>query len=162
AQHARRDTKTRLPRKLTLVLTVGTDRQFSRLCATLGASPLARDDRFVTNELRVQNRQGLRESLESALAPRPAHHWTKELTAQGVPAGAVNNIADAFPLATELGLAPVADTADGDPRLGRRVANPISLSGTPVTYRTRAPHLGEHSADIRNWLDELETRRDTA
>jgi crotonobetainyl-CoA:carnitine CoA-transferase CaiB-like acyl-CoA transferase len=79
-----------------------------------------------------------------------------------VPAGAVNDIADAFHLATELGLEPVTNTADGDTRLGRQVANPISLSATPVTYRTRAPHLGEHSTDIRSWLEELESRRETA
>ncbi|MFE5708176.1 CaiB/BaiF CoA transferase family protein [Rhodococcus koreensis] len=145
-----------------LVLAVGTDRQFNQLCSTLGAPQLAQDNRFITNELRVQNRQALRDSLEQALAPHPAGYWTKALTAQGVPAGAVNNIADAFQLATELGLAPVTHTADGDARLGRQVANPISLSATPVTYRTRAPHLGEHSADIRRWLDELETQHQTA
>ncbi|REE71434.1 crotonobetainyl-CoA:carnitine CoA-transferase CaiB-like acyl-CoA transferase [Rhodococcus wratislaviensis] len=145
-----------------LVLAVGTDRQFSDLCSTLDFPQLARDDRFTTNELRVRNRQALRESLERALAPHPAHHWTKALTARGVPAGAVNDIADAFHLATELGLEPVTNTADGDTRLGRQVANPISLSATPVTYRTRAPHLGEHSTDIRSWLEELESRRETA
>ena len=37
-------------------------------------------------------------------------------------------------------------------RLGRQVANPTSLSATPVTYRTRAPRLGEHSAEIRSSL----------
>jgi crotonobetainyl-CoA:carnitine CoA-transferase CaiB-like acyl-CoA transferase len=110
----------------------------------------------------VLNREPLRESLERALAAHPAEYWTRVLTAVGVPAGAVNNVAEAFAFAAQLGLQPIRTTEDGDSRLGRQVASPINLSATPVSYRTRAPFLGEHSTDIRIRLAELEAGRKTA
>jgi crotonobetainyl-CoA:carnitine CoA-transferase CaiB-like acyl-CoA transferase len=145
-----------------IVLAVGTDKQFGQLCDILGISELAQDGRFLTNELRVLNRAPLRKNLERALAARPAEYWTRVLTAVGVPAGAVNNIAEAFAFAAQLGLQPIRNTEDGDSRLGRQVASPINLSATPVSYRTRAPLLGEHSCDIRSWLAKLDAGRKTA
>lgn len=145
----------------TIVLAVGNDRQFGRLCEALGISGLARDPRLATNESRVRNRALLRAHLERALATESAEHWTKTLSARGIPAGAVNNIAEAVALAERLGLHPIRTTEDGD-ALGRQVASPITLSATPVTYRTRAPRLGEHSNDIRAWVARLRQRRKTA
>ena len=145
-----------------IVLAVGTDKQFGQLCDILGIPELAQDGDFLTNELRVLNRELLRESLERALAAHPAEYWTRVLTAVGVPAGAVNNVAEAFAFAAQLGLQPIRNTEDGDSRLGRQVASPINLSATPVSYRTRAPFLGEHSTDIRIRLAELEAGRKTA
>jgi crotonobetainyl-CoA:carnitine CoA-transferase CaiB-like acyl-CoA transferase len=136
----------------TIVLAVGNDKQFAHLGDALGIPELARDELFRTNRLRVHNRGPLREHLERALASHSAAHWCKLLLARGVPAGAVNNIAEAFAFAGQLGLQPVRTTADGDGRFGAQVASPINLSATPVSYRTRAPLLGEHSAQIRNWL----------
>lgn len=144
-----------------IVLAVGNDKQFGLLCDALGVSHLARDQRFVTNELRVRNRVVLREYLERALAPNSGKYWSRMLPELGVPAGAVNDIAEAFALAEQLGLHPLRDTEDGEsPR--RQVASPINLSATPVTYRTRAPRLGEHSGAIRSWLANFAPRRRTA
>jgi crotonobetainyl-CoA:carnitine CoA-transferase CaiB-like acyl-CoA transferase len=145
----------------TIVLAVGNDKQFGQLCDALGISGLAQDERFRANEQRVRNRALLREHLERALAPNSAKYWSRILPALGVPAGAVNNIAEAFTLAEQLGLHPIRNTEDGA-SLGRQVASPINLSATPVTYRTRAPRLGEHGNDIRNWLAKLSPRRKTA
>lgn len=145
----------------TIVLAVGNDKQFAQLCDVLGTSDVVRDRRFLTNELRTRNRKPLRERLERALASNSAAYWTGILPALGIPAGAVNNVAEAFALADELGLDPIRTTEDGD-KLGRQVASPISLSATPVTYRIRAPRLGEHGNDIRNWLATLTSRRMSA
>ncbi|WP_232021958.1 CaiB/BaiF CoA transferase family protein [Mycobacterium basiliense] len=138
----------------TLVLAVGNDKQFTQLCDALGIPGLATDGRFLSNELRVGNRALLREHLEHALASNSAGHWARLLPELGVPAGAVNNIAEAFALAERLGLRPIRNTEDGE-GLGRQVASPINLSATPATYRTRPPRLGEHNNEIRSWLTEL-------
>jgi crotonobetainyl-CoA:carnitine CoA-transferase CaiB-like acyl-CoA transferase len=138
---------------------VGTDRQFTQLCAVIGTPELTHDERFANNEARVRHRLALREHLERALAAAPASQWANALTSRGIPAGTVNTIAEAFTLATDLGLAPIRRTDDCDDRLGLQVASPITLSDTPVTYRTRAPRLGEHSSDIRAWLDATERQQ---
>ncbi len=58
----------------------------------------------------------------------------------GVPAGPINNIAEAFTFAEQLGLTvSVPVPASATPQ----VANPISLSETPVSYRSAPPTLGD-------------------
>jgi crotonobetainyl-CoA:carnitine CoA-transferase CaiB-like acyl-CoA transferase len=130
-----------------LVVAVGNDAQFARLCRVLGLPEAATDRRFAGNADRVANREALVALLEEALAARGADDWVAELSAVGVPCGLVNDVGEAFALAERLGLDPVAD-AGGIPQ----VANPIRLSSSPVSYRQAPPALGEHTAEILAWL----------
>jgi crotonobetainyl-CoA:carnitine CoA-transferase CaiB-like acyl-CoA transferase len=131
-----------------LVLAVGNDKQFAALCRVIGTDKLVTDDRFARNAARVARRAELRALLEAALAERPACEWASELTAAGVPAGQVNDLAAAFGLAEQLGLDPIVDLprpGGGDVRLTR---NPIRLSATPATYRSAPPVLPEAEAAV--------------
>lgn len=121
-----------------LVVAVGNDRQFGAFCGELGMPELADDDRYRTNELRVENRDPLREIIERRLADRPVAEWTERLAAVRVPAGRVNDIGAAFELASQLGLDPIVSLPREDGGQMRLPASPIRLSRTPVTYR-RAP-----------------------
>ncbi len=134
-----------------LMICVGNDRQFAALCEAIGAGKLATDARFATNPDRVANRETLRGLLEAKLAKQTATQWTERLRAAGVAAGPVNNIAEAFALADSLGLEPV-DEIDGV----STVTSPLGLRGTPPTTRRRPPRLGEHSDEIRAWLQRPE------
>jgi crotonobetainyl-CoA:carnitine CoA-transferase CaiB-like acyl-CoA transferase len=130
-----------------LVLAVGNDGQFARLCRVLGRPEAAADPRFATNADRVANRDALAELLERALAARGAADWVAALSQAGVPCGLVNDVGEAFALAERLGLDPVA-AAGGIPQ----VADPIRLSSTPTSYRLAPPALGEHTAEVLAWL----------
>jgi crotonobetainyl-CoA:carnitine CoA-transferase CaiB-like acyl-CoA transferase len=130
-----------------LVVAVGNDGQFARLCRAIGRDELAADPRFVTNADRVANRDQLATLLEEALAARGAADWVAILAKAGVPCGLVNDVGEAFALAERLGLGPVAD-AGGIPQ----VASPIGLSATPVSYRLAPPALGQHTAEVLAWL----------
>ena len=130
-----------------LVVAVGNDGQFARLCRVLGLPELATDPRFATNADRVANRDALAELLERALAARGAADGVAALAAAGVPCGLVNDVGEAFALAERLGLDPVV-AAGGVPQ----VADPIRLSSTPVSYRLAPPALGEHTAEVLGWL----------
>ncbi|HSK36293.1 MAG TPA: CoA transferase, partial [Actinomycetota bacterium] len=130
-----------------LVVAVGNDGQFARLCRVLGLDGAAADPRFATNADRVANREELVPLLEGALAARGAADWVAALADAGVPCGLVNDVGEAFALAERLGLAPVAD-AGGVPQ----VANPIGLPATPASYRLAPPALGEHTAEVLRWL----------
>jgi crotonobetainyl-CoA:carnitine CoA-transferase CaiB-like acyl-CoA transferase len=124
-----------------LVLAVGNDKQFAALCGVLGAPALGDDDRFATNGARVAHRDALRAELVALLAARPAAAWVAGLSAAGVPAGQVNDIAGAFALAESLGLAPIAEVPRADGSLARLTRNPIGLSATPASYRSAPPDL---------------------
>jgi crotonobetainyl-CoA:carnitine CoA-transferase CaiB-like acyl-CoA transferase len=122
-----------------LVLAVGNDKQFAALCDVAGLD--AGDARFATNAERVAHRDALRDVLVAALAARPAAAWVDALSARGVPAGVVNDVAGAFALATRLGLDPVVEVPREDGTVARLTRNPIGLSATPPVYRTAPPDL---------------------
>jgi crotonobetainyl-CoA:carnitine CoA-transferase CaiB-like acyl-CoA transferase len=127
-----------------LVVAVGNERQFSALCEVLGAPELADDARFDSNSGRVDNRQALHEALEARLATRPASDWQRLLTEARVPAGVVNDVAGAFALAQTLGLAPTVSIAREDGSDVVLTRNPVTLSGTPASYRSAPPSLPPH------------------
>jgi crotonobetainyl-CoA:carnitine CoA-transferase CaiB-like acyl-CoA transferase len=124
-----------------LAVAATTDRQFRALAKAIDRTDLADDERFATNALRVAHRIDLVTELEHALKREGADHWFAVLSAQGVPCGPINDIAQAFALAAQLGLEPVVDVAGEDGRGLRTVRNPIRLSATPATYRLTPPTL---------------------
>jgi crotonobetainyl-CoA:carnitine CoA-transferase CaiB-like acyl-CoA transferase len=130
-----------------LVLAVGNDRQFGRLCAVLGIDGLAADERFARNDARVAHRGALKDELERRLVHGPAVLWAERLTAAGVPAGEVKDVAGAVALARRLGLDPVVEVDDEQGRPVRVGRNPIGLSRTPPRYRTAPPALGATTPD---------------
>lgn len=119
-----------------LVIAVGNDGQFAALVATLGAPELAAQPDYATNPARVAHREDLKARLEELLASRGADDWQRQITQAGVPCGPINDLAQAFELASALGLEPVVEV-DGTPT----VAHPITLSQTPATYRIGPPDL---------------------
>jgi crotonobetainyl-CoA:carnitine CoA-transferase CaiB-like acyl-CoA transferase len=127
-----------------LVIAVGTDAQFRSLTRVLGRPELADAEDFATNAARVRNRDALKRALEACLHERPAADWVRELSAAGVPAGQVNDVAGAFALAERLGLHPIAETPRPDGGVARLTRNPIGLSATPPSYRSAPPALPEH------------------
>ena len=127
-----------------LVIAVGNDSQFLRLCQVLGAPELAEDQRYRTNPSRVKNRLELKADIEGKLAEHPAEAWYRLLTEAGVPAGPINDIAAAFELADQLGLNPIEEIHD--PRRAHptpTVANPVRFADAPVEYRLAPPRVGE-------------------
>ena len=79
-----------------VVLAIGTDRQFARLCEAIEAPRLAIDPRFRRNPDRVVNRQALRTELEPRLAAVSRGELLETLAGLGVPAGPVLNVAEAL------------------------------------------------------------------
>jgi crotonobetainyl-CoA:carnitine CoA-transferase CaiB-like acyl-CoA transferase len=131
-----------------LAVACGNDGQFRRLATVLDAPDLADDPRFARNGDRVAHRAALVARLEASLLLRDAEVWVKELTAAGVPAGLVGDVASAFRLATDLGLDPVVDVGPGHPA---QVRHPIRYSDTPVTTYRPPPRLDEHRPDVLRW-----------
>jgi len=134
-----------------LVIAVGNDRQFAALVAELGMPQLAADARFATNSDRVAHRAELTTALEGALAAAPAASWVERLSAVGVPAGLVNDVAEAIAFAQGLGLDPVVELA-----ASRTISSPISLDATPARYGTPPPLLDADAG--ADWIRPKEQR----
>lgn len=134
-----------------LAVACGNDRQFRRFSEALGDPGLADDQRFATNSARVQHRDALVGTLEARLAHDTVDAWAEGLTAVGVPAGKVGDVADGIALATALGLEPTVEVGASAPR---QVRHPVSYSATPVTRYLPPPRLGEHDDAVRRWLTD--------
>ena len=131
-----------------MVLTVGNDQQFARLCDVLGHPGWATDERFATNRARVANRKELIPKLRQATVMRPTLEWVQILEASGVPCGPVNTLDEVFddPQVLARGM----KQSIPHPSLGEvpTVGNPIKFTLTPVTYRSAPPLLGEQSEQV--------------
>ncbi|GGN00817.1 CoA transferase [Thermus composti] len=130
-----------------LILAVGNDEQFRRLCQVVGLPDLAL--RFPTNALRVEHRKEVVEALAQVLKARPRAYWLARLKEAGVPAAPVNDLAEAFqdPQAR----AREAVWTLEHPLLGAlpTLANPLRfLSRTPARPSAPPPLLGEHTEEV--------------
>jgi len=135
-----------------IVIAVGNDHQFEKLCAVLELEDLPALPEFSSNGARVENREALHNELEARLALMPVAHWLSLFASAGVPSGKVNGIDEAFEFAHQLGLAATYTQLENGTNAVRQVANPISLSETPAKYWRPPPRLGEHDDDVRSWL----------
>ena len=126
-----------------VIVAVGNDGQFRRLCAALGLGALARDARFATNTARVANRSELERELTAKTGLWRRNDLLVALEQAIVPAGPINTVADLFadPQFVARGMRIDPDGAPG-------VRSPILMSGSPLALERRSPKLGEHTAEI--------------
>lgn len=136
-----------------MVIAVGNDGQFGRLCSVLGCGEWAADARFATNPARVANRAALVEMISKKLLARPAADWLAALEEVGVPAAPINDLGQVFadPQVTARGLR--LDLAHPTAGCVPSVASPIRYSATPLSYERAPPLLGADTAAVlKEWL----------
>ena len=131
-----------------VIIAVGNDAQFGRLCSVLTVAHLAEDARYLTNQKRVVNRAALIDALSAATRLGTTAQWVAALEQVGVPAGPINTVDAVFadPQVVARGMKfdmahPVAGTVS-------LVASPLRLSETPVSYRNPPPTLGAQTDEV--------------
>jgi crotonobetainyl-CoA:carnitine CoA-transferase CaiB-like acyl-CoA transferase len=123
-----------------VIVAVGNDRQFERLCALLGVPDLAADERFRTNPDRVRNRETLIPIIAQRIGARRREEFAGGLEAAGIPAGPINSVDAVFadPQVVHRGL-----RLEGEPP---GLASPIVIDGKRQVAPRRSPRLGEDEA----------------
>ena len=131
-----------------VIIAVGNDRQFGRLCGILQRPDLAADLRFATNPARVVNRNALIPKLSALLQPWSSADLLMALEAEGVPAGPVNRIDGVFadPHVQARGLR--VDVARPNGELLPGLASPIVIDGLRATAATAAPDRLSPASDL--------------
>lgn len=131
-----------------MVVAVGNDQQFHRLCRLLGHEEWSADSRFMTNSMRLANREVLCGLLGNEFAKRPAAEWLCELTDAGIPNAPIHTMEQLFQdpqvEAREMKIEASHPTAGSVPMVG----SPLKLSRTPVSVRHHPPLAGEHTKEI--------------
>ena len=137
-----------------VIVAVGNDRHFARLCELIRQPELAVDARFSTNAERLKHRDALIPLLANRLRRLKKSEVIERLQAHGVPAGPVNTLPEVF-ASDQVSARNMTITMSHELAGSRTVdliGNPAILSRTPVTYRYPPPTVGEHTDDV---LDEL-------
>lgn len=131
-----------------MILAVGNDRQFAKMCEAIGQPDLATDPRFSTNPERVANRDALATILNDVFVAQNKDHWVALFEGVDVPCGPINTIDEVFadPQAVARGLAKsLPHTSLGTVN---SVANPIHFDGASMSAPAGPPLLGEHSETV--------------
>jgi crotonobetainyl-CoA:carnitine CoA-transferase CaiB-like acyl-CoA transferase len=124
-----------------VIVAVGNDRQFARLCEVLGLAGLAEDEQYRTNPSRVVNRAELIPLLQVAIGKRLRTEFSEALESAGIPAGPINPVDAVFadPQVVARGM------KLGGPLPG--LASPIVIDGERQVAKRRSPGLGENSGE---------------
>jgi len=121
---------------------------WARLIELIGAPSLGRDQRFATNEKRMENLHALAEELNGIFRTRTTADWLRLLEQGRVPAGPILNVGemhrDPQAQAREMIVEKVHPTAGPVKTLGL----PVKFSHTPGGIRFPAPRLGQHTEEV--------------
>lgn len=131
-----------------MVIAVGNDGQFQRLCEVLECPELASDKRFATNTARIEYRETLVSILSGRLLQKNRAEWLERMEAKSIPCGPINNLEQVF----------------ADPHVHARqmeitrhhasgqnislVSNPIRFNDENLNAAQAPPRLGEHTQAI--------------
>jgi crotonobetainyl-CoA:carnitine CoA-transferase CaiB-like acyl-CoA transferase len=142
------------------VIGAANDRLWVRMCAALGIAELADDPRFARNTDRMANRAELIEKLERVFETNTRAHWVETLLEAGVPAGPINDYAEAVAADHTIAREMVMDVPHPVEGSYRSLGFPVKLSGTPQRVNRPPPLLGEHTREILAELDRGERYAD--
>ena len=134
-----------------VIVAVGNDSQFGRLCDFLEVPELVDDARFATNPARLANRHALDQALRPLLRQLTREQIVRGLEDRSVSVGPVNDLAQVFSSdqVSARGMVRMMDAADSGPPVPV-IANPLNLSATPVTYRRVPPRFGDDTHELRD------------
>ena len=123
------------------------DKFFRNLCAAMGQAELADDERFCSNDLRLEHRSELDEEIGTFLADLSRDEALDILWKHDVIVGPVNDYEEVFadPQVRHNQMVVDVDHHAGPLRV---TGVPVKLADTPGSVRRPPPGLGEHTAEI--------------
>ncbi len=96
-----------------VVLAVGTERQFQRLCQVLDLENLLQHTDFQTNKVRVENRAALNKILAEAIGKTNLSDLMQQFKAHGVPAARIRDMPGVFEMPEAQAMILEENTAEG-------------------------------------------------
>ncbi|MCI0802754.1 MAG: CoA transferase, partial [Chloroflexi bacterium] len=121
---------------------------WEQLCRAIGQDNLIDDPRFKLPGDRKAREGELADLLEETFTAETTAYWLKMLEEAGVVAGPIYNMEQVYNDPQVLARKMLVDLEDPDLGTIHNIGIPVKLSVTPGRIRTRAPMLGEHSAEV--------------
>jgi crotonobetainyl-CoA:carnitine CoA-transferase CaiB-like acyl-CoA transferase len=106
---------------------------------------MAQDPRFARNSDRIAHRDELEEMLAARFKSATAAEWIAKIQALKVPAGPINDIAQALAEPQVAARQMIVNIPHPQNGKFQMIGSPIKLSDTCVSYTNAAPMLGQHT-----------------
>lgn len=131
-----------------ILIALGNDRQFAKLCEVLGLPELASDPRFAVSAPRSDNREALFAQIKPRIAKWSCDALIAALDAAKLPGGKVNTIPEILdhPQIAARGMIHDLERDDGTPV--KVLGFPGQFSRTPATYRKAPPRSAQDTAQV--------------
>jgi crotonobetainyl-CoA:carnitine CoA-transferase CaiB-like acyl-CoA transferase len=136
-----------------LIIAVGNDGQFARLCAVLGADDLAENQAYRTNEGRIRHRAALCARIAELTSRLARVELLAAFERQGIPAGPINDVGEVFADPQVVARGMRGELRSGETAIPT-VACPIVMDGERMIASAASPRLGQDSEAV---LAELGT-----
>ena len=137
-----------------IILAVGTERQWEKLCGVIGSPELVNDPRIASNQDRIkpENRQPLADILSKAFAQKSTSDWMALLREEKIPGGPVNSVDN---IVNDEALRDAWMIVDLDhPTLGTVPAAGVvpRFEKSPGRNLGPSPRLGQHTEEVLRTL----------
>lgn len=131
------------------VIAVVSPANWTALCDAIDDPRLTADDeRFLSNPLRVENRDALEPLLEDVFGLESQAVWLSRLEERGVPCAPVQTLEELLADPSLLSEGVLSDVVHPDAGAMRILGTPVRLSRSPARIGSPAPVLGEHTSEL--------------
>lgn len=131
-----------------LAIAVGNESQFAKLAGLLGHPEWVEDPRFMRNQDRVENRDVIDDLVQQIVETRTRSAWIDSFDGAGIPAGPINDVAEALGSSQTKGRQMVVEVEHTVAGLIEMLGLPIRFEATPATIRRPPPVLGQHTEEV--------------
>jgi crotonobetainyl-CoA:carnitine CoA-transferase CaiB-like acyl-CoA transferase len=118
---------------------------WERIARLLGHAEWIEDKRFIDGATRLANRQVLADLITLQLRHKTVSQWVAELDAAGIPAGPVNNVAQALENEQTKAVSMVIDVDHPGGKKGRAIGSPLHINGESLAKTNAPPTVGQHT-----------------
>ena len=122
-------------------LAAGSKKEWARFCEAVDIPGLHDDERFATNDLRLEN-------LQEYFKGRTKAELTEAFNAQNIPSSPVNTIPELMEHPQLIARNMLVDVVDDGVGPYKAMGNPMMLSETPAVIEKGAPLLGANTKDV--------------
>ena len=130
-----------------IVVAAGTPQHWGKFIRAVGLPELENDPQFNTNAKRQENVEAITGLIEGILLTKTAQEWEKIFFEVRIPAGIVNNVAQAIADPQVLHRNMIVSIEQPTGEKWKFAGNPIKIRGTSETFKA-APGLGENTNEI--------------
>jgi crotonobetainyl-CoA:carnitine CoA-transferase CaiB-like acyl-CoA transferase len=129
-------------------ITAGTHQMWVKLCQVLNMNECISDERFKTNDSRVENRAALRVIIENRLSYKDSEEWIQILNKEGIPCGPIYTIDEVFKDKQVIHQEMLLEAIHKSIGPIKMIGFPVKMEKSPCRINFAPPVLGEHTDEI--------------